>query len=152
MPELIEEMTYYADLAMDDVGAGPFGHRMIFNVTGGEFAGDRLKGEIIGAGADWCLVGPDGYGRLDVRATFKTHDDAVIYVQYLGILEVTPALMAVLGGGGTPTEFGDQYFFTNPRCETADERYAWLNQTVLISQGRVVPGPRVEYKVFRVAN
>ena len=37
MPELIEEMTYHADLAMDDVGGGPFGPRMIFNVTGGEF-------------------------------------------------------------------------------------------------------------------
>lgn len=152
MPELIEELTYYADLAMDDAGAGPFGARMIFNVTGGEFAGDRLKGEIIGAGADWCLVGPDGYGRLDVRATFRTHDDAVIYVQYHGILEITPALMEVLGGGTTPTDFGDQYFFTHPRCETGDERYAWLNQTFLIGQGRVVPGPRVEYKVFRVEN
>jgi hypothetical protein len=152
VPELIEEMTHYADLALDEVGTGPFGNRMIFNVTGGEFDGDRLKGTIVGAGADWCLVGPDGYGRLDVRATFKTHDGAVIYVQYVGILEITPALMEVLGGGGTPTEFGDQYFFTNPRCETGDERYAWLNRTMLIGQGRVVPGPRVEYRVFRVAN
>lgn len=152
MPELIEEMTYYADLALDPVGPGPFGTRLIFNVTGGEFAGERLKGRIIGAGADWCLVGPDGFARLDVRATFKPHDDALIYVQYHGILEVTPALQDVLGGGATPTEFGDQYFFTNPRCETADERYAWLNQTFLVGQGRVVPGPRVEYKVFRLAN
>jgi hypothetical protein len=152
MPELIEEMTYYADLTLDECGTGPFGTRMIFNITGGEFQSDRMKGEIIGAGADWLLVGPDGYGRLDVRATLKTHDDAVIYVQYYGLIEITPQVMEVLGGGTTPTEFGDQYFFTNPRCETGDERYAWLNQTVLIGQGRVVPGPRVEYKVFRVAN
>jgi hypothetical protein len=152
VPELIEELTYYADLSLDEVGPGPFGARMIFNVTGGEFHSDRMKGEIIGAGADWLLVGPDGYGRLDVRATFKTHDDALIYVQYYGLIEITPQVMEVLGGGSTPTDFGDHYFFTNPRCETGDDRYAWLNQTMLIGQGRVVPGPRVEYKVFRVAN
>jgi Protein of unknown function (DUF3237) len=152
VPELIEEMTYYADLAMDDCGAGPFGARMIFNVTGGEFTGDRLKGQIVGAGADWLLAGPDGYGRLDVRATFKTHDGALIYLQYLGLIEITPQIMDVLGGGSTTAEFGDQYFFTNPRCETGDERYAWLNHTFLVGQGRVLPGPRVEYKVFRVEN
>jgi uncharacterized protein DUF3237 len=152
VPELIEELTYYADLAMDDVGAGPLGSRMIFNVTGGEFHSDRLKGEIVGAGADWLLAGPDGYGRLDVRATFKTHDDALIYVQYHGLIEITPQVLAVLAGGSTPTEFGDQYFFTHPRCETGDERYAWLNHTFLVGQGRVVPGPRVEYKVFRAEN
>jgi hypothetical protein len=45
VPELIEEMTYYADLAMDEVGTGPLGARMIFNVTGGEFHSDRLKGQ-----------------------------------------------------------------------------------------------------------
>ncbi len=152
MPQLIEELTYYADLAMDDCGAGPFGARMIFNVTGGEFSGDRLKGQIIGAGADWLLAGPDGYGRLDVRATFKTHDGALIYLQYLGLIEITPQIMDVLGGGSATAEFGDQYFFTNPRFETGDERYAWLNHTFLVSQGRLLPGPRVEYKVFRVAN
>jgi Protein of unknown function (DUF3237) len=151
MPQLIEDFTYYADLAMEPIGDGPFGNRIIFTVTGGEVAGEQLKGEVTGAGADWLLVGPDGYGRLDVRATFRTHDDAVIYLQYFGLIEITDAVMAVLAGGDTPTEFGDQYFFTNPRAETGDERYAWLNHTMLIGQGRVVPGPRVEYKVFRVA-
>ena len=50
--------------------------------------------------------------------------------------------MDVLGGGSTTAEFGDQYFFTNPRCETGDERYAWLNQTFLVGQGRISRGRR----------
>lgn len=153
MPKFVEEMTYYADLtAPDACGGGPFGNRMIVNVTGGEFSGERLKGQIVGAGADWLLLGDDGFGRLDVRATFQTHDGANIYVQYFGLLEITEGIMGILGGGQTPTQYGDQYFFTNPRLETGDERYAWVNTTMFVSQGRLVPGPRVEYKVFRVEN
>jgi hypothetical protein len=153
MPHLVPELTYYADLTLDEVGAGPLGaNRLIFNVTGGEFAGDRMKGSIVGAGADWLLLGSDGFGRLDVRATFRTVDDGLIYMQYYGLIEVTEAISAILAGGDRPTAFGDQYFFTNPRMETADERYAWVNTTFFVSQGRILPGPRVEYQVFRLEN
>lgn len=151
MPELIPEMQYYADLTSVDVGAGPFGHRVIVTVTGGEVSGERIKGSMVGAGADWVLLGEDGFGRLDVRATIRTPDGAFIYVQYFGLLEVTPAVGAILGGGGEPTDYGDQYFFTNPRLETGDERYAWVNRTMFLGEGRLFPGPRVEYRVFRVA-
>jgi hypothetical protein len=52
---------------------------------------------------------------------------------------------------GQGTEFGDQYFRTTPRFETGDERYAWLNQAVFVSEGRIYPGLGVEYRVYRVA-
>jgi hypothetical protein len=152
MPTLIPELQYYADLSIVDVGPGPFGQRTIANVTGGELSGDRLKGATVGAGADWLLVGPDGFGRLDVRFTFQTPDGALIYVQYLGVVEITEGMAAVLAGGDRPTDYGDQYFFTTPRMETGDERYAWVNQTVFVGEGRLLPGPRVEYRVYRVAN
>lgn len=152
MPQLVPELTYYADLQVDEVGTGPYGARIIFNVTGGEFAGDRMKGSIVGAGADWLLFGADGFGRLDVRATFRTVDGAHIYVQYYGLIEATPGIQAVLEGGDTPTEYGDQYFFTNPRMETGDERYAYVNTSFFVGQGRLLPGPKVEYNVFRVVN
>jgi len=93
-----------------------------------------MKGELVGAGADWLLLGPDNYGRLDVRFTMKTHDGALIYVQYFGVIEVTPTITDTLAGGTTPTDFGDQYFFTNPRCETSDERYTGQNHTVLLAR------------------
>ena len=54
---------------------------------------------------------------------------------------------ALASGGGT--DYGDQYFFTNPRFETGDERYAWLNTTFFIGEGRILPGPGVEYRVWR---
>jgi hypothetical protein len=153
MPELIKEFDLHADLAgTDDVGSGPFGHRLNVSVSGGEVLGDRIKGTLVGAGADWLLAGPDGYGRLDVRITLKTVDGAHIYLQYDGLLEMTPAIVAVLGGSDAGTDFGDQYFFCNPRLETGDERYTWVNRTVFIAQGRAVPGPAVEYCVYRIAN
>lgn len=50
-----------------DVGPGLCGHRMFFEVTGGTFDGERLKGTTGTGGGDRLLLGPDGYGRLDVR-------------------------------------------------------------------------------------
>ena len=152
MPELVQEFEYYANLTPpQDVGPGPFGHRMSITVDGGEVTGERLKASLEGAAADWLLVGSDGFGRLDVRGTLHTVDGAFIYLQLLGLIELTPGIMAILGGGDTPTNFGEQYFFTNPRLETGDERYSWVNQTVFIGEGRLTPG-RVEYRVYRVAN
>lgn len=153
MLELIKEFDLHADLAPPaDVGDTGFGHRLIVTATSGEVVGDRLKGSLVGAGGDWLVAGPEGYGRLDVRATLRTVDGAMIYIQYFGILEMSAAFMEVVGGSDTGTDYGDQYFFTSPRLETGDERYAWVNNTVFLGEGRAVPGPAVEYRVYRVAN
>jgi hypothetical protein len=153
-PELVEEFEYYADLLPHDIGPGPFGQRAEATIIGGQVSGERLTGTLVGAGADWLLISPDGFSRLDVRATVQTVDGAHIYVQYSVLLELTPAVLAIMSGGGAPTHFGDQYFFTNPRLETGDERYAWVNTTLFLGQGRIRPGPppRVEYRVYRITN
>ena len=149
--DLEYEFSYHADLLPPvDVGPGVFGHRMFFEVSGGTFEGERLKGTIGTGGGDWLLLGPDGHGRLDVRATFTTHDGAVLYLSYHGIIQVTEGVMAVLGGGTQPTDYGDQYFRTSPRWETGDERYAWMTQALWVGEGRLLPGPAVEYRVYRV--
>ena len=152
MPKLVPEFEYSADLVLDEVGPGPFGNRVIANVTGGKIEGDRINDTVTGASADWLLVCPDGFGRLDVRATFKTRDGAMIYVQYHGVAEVTEDMAAILGGADKSVGYGDQYFFITPRMETGDERYRWVNQTQFLAEGRLVPGPAVEYRVYRVEN
>lgn len=144
-------MTYSADLLPAvAVGPGPYGNRIVFEVSGGSFEGPRLRGRLLTGGGDWLLLDGEGIGHLDVRATFETHDGALIYVQYFGRLEVTDAVMAALGGQGE-TRFGDQHFFSQPRFETGDERYRWLNRVIAVGQGRVLPN-RVEYQVFACAN
>jgi hypothetical protein len=148
--ELVHEMTYHAMVRPPmDIGKGPFGARVFFDVTGGQVEGPRIRGKFTGAGGDWMLACDDGYGRLDVRAQIETDDGAFIYVQYFGVLEMNEKVLAAMGAG-EGTEFGDQYFRTTPRFETGDERYAWMNQAVFVSEGRVFPGIGVEYRVHRV--
>lgn len=132
------------------VGAGPYGTRLVFVVTGGSFEGKRLNGKILSGGGDWMLVGPDGWARLDVRAQFLTEDGAALYLTYTGLIEMNEKIGQALAAGGG-TDYGDQYFRTTPRIETGDPRYAWLNQTVFVAEGRLQPGRIVEYQVYRVA-
>jgi Protein of unknown function (DUF3237) len=149
-PDLVHEFTYRAQIKPPvDIGAGPFGHRLIFEVTEGEVVGERLNGTILPGGGEWFLAGADGFGRVDVRLQMTTDDGANIYFQYHGILEINEASMAAIGTGAG-TDFEDHYFRINPRLETGDPRYAWVNQTVFVGKGHVLPGLLVEYDVYRV--
>jgi hypothetical protein len=148
--ELVEEFTFTARLAPSvPVGAGPLGTRRIREVLGGEVSGGRLRGTVGTGGGDWVLIGPDGWGRLDVRLTIHTHDGAHIYVQYFGVIEYTEAALEA-NAGTRSSEYDEHYFRTAPRLETGDERYGWVNQAVFVGEGRLHPGPVVEYRVFRV--
>jgi len=147
--ELVHEFTFTAVLAPSvPVGPGPLGMRRIREVTGGTVVGERIRGRV-GGGGDWVLVGPDGWGRLDVRLTIHTHDGAHLYVQYFGVIEYNDAAHAA-NAGERSSDFDDHYFRTAPRLETGDERYAWVNRTVFVADGRLHPGPVVEYRVHRV--
>jgi Protein of unknown function (DUF3237) len=149
-PELVYEFSYRAQIKPPlDIGPGPFGHRMIFEVTEGVVEGERLSGVMHSGGGEWFLAGPDGFGRVDVRAQVTTDDGANIYFQYFGLLELNERTMGAIGAGAG-TEFEDHYFRTNPRLETGDPRYAWVNQTVFVGKGHVLPGLLVEYDVYRV--
>lgn len=144
-------MTYRAELRPPvEVGAGPLGHRRIVDVSGGTFEGPRLRGRILPSGADWLLIGADGFGRLDVRATFETEDGAFFYVRYRGVLELNEKVVAALEGRAE-MDYGDAYFVTQPVFETGDPRYAWLNTVVAVGEGRVLPGA-VEYCVHHAVS
>jgi hypothetical protein len=148
--ELVHEFTFTAQLAPSvPVGPGPFGTRRIREVVGGELSGERLSGKVGTGGADWVLIGPDGWGRLDVRLTLHTDDGAHIYVQYFGVIEYTEAALAA-NAGTRSSDYDEHYFRTAPRLETGDERYAWVNRTVFVGEGRLHPGPVAEYRVHRV--
>lgn len=133
------------------VGPGPVGMRAIFPVTGGHAEGERISGKVLPLGADWGRMTPEGdWVYLDVRVAIETGDGAFIHLEYLGHLEITPAVGAALAGEGE-TNFGDQYFVTQPRLETGDERYAWVNKKAFVGEGRGGPG-FVEYRVYSVEN
>jgi hypothetical protein len=144
------ELTMRVGLAQPHIiGAGPLGVRVVGGVTTGTVTGNRVNGTIVGPGADWMLIGPDGFGRVDVRLQIETDDGAVIYVRYEGLIELNAASSAALMDSTAETAWADQYFRTAPRFETGDERYAWLNQTAFVARGRVTTDG-LEYEVFRV--
>ena len=148
---LVQEFTVSAMLKPPlPIGDGPIGTRMYYDVIGGEIRGDRLRGAVLGGG-EWALIGPDGFLRVDVRLQAETHDGAHLYIQYSGLLGLNETVQGALARGAG-TDFGEQYFFTNPRIETGDERYAWLNTTFFIGEGRLLPGLGVEYRVWRPAD
>lgn len=148
--KLEHELTYHARVkAPLDCGGGPYGQRLYFEVIDGAFEGPRAKGKITSGGGDWLLAGADGFARLDVRAQLVTDDGATIYLQYLGLLEMNEKVQAALTAEAG-TDYGDQYFRTNPRFETGDSRYAWMNQALFVAEGHIRPGRTVEYKVYRV--
>jgi hypothetical protein len=64
-------------------------------------------------GGDWFTLRPDGIRVLNVRATIKTDDDALIYVSYHGITDLgEDAYNNSLKGETTPQE---SYIRSNPK-------------------------------------
>src|SRR5262249_45798828 len=112
-----------------NIGAGPFGQRVLFGSAGGSFEGPRLRGEVLGGGGDWALFRPDGALTLDVRLTLRTHDGALLHMTYGGRLIIPPDLRdeAADGAKRAGIDPSRYYFRTNPLFETGSRDYAWLN-------------------------
>jgi Protein of unknown function (DUF3237) len=151
MPELAFEFEFSAQLGRADFGAGPFGRRVLFRGTGGGIVhGDRLEGVMDGPGADWFLSGADGYGRIDVRSNIRTTDDALIYMQYHGLVRLTPAALTMLNGEPDPAPTTISISSPRPVWKPATLRYLWVNQTMFLGEGQVSTEPRVDYRIYRV--
>ena len=148
--DLVHEFTFHATLAEPlMIGNGPYGTRVVYPVVDGQAKGDRISGTLVGGGGDWLLIGPDGWGRLDVRGQLQTDDGALVYMTYRGVLELNDKVIAATQSTEAETGFDDQYFRTTPHFEVGDERYAWMNHTVFVGRGRLIAGG-VEYEVYRV--
>jgi Protein of unknown function (DUF3237) len=120
------------------LGAVPHGIRSIIPVTGGNFEGPRLRGEVLSGGGDWLLLRDDGVLELDLRVTLETDDHALIHMTFQGLRHGPPDVIAALGRGEAidPARY---YFRTLPRFETSTDRYAYLNRIITVGVGEVRP-------------
>jgi hypothetical protein len=121
---------------------------LTFITTGGVIEGPKLQGELLPGGGDWLLVGSDGTGRVDVRATLRTHDGALIHYESRGIIKIPADGMQRLAEGEV-LPFDETYVRTTPRFETADERYAWLSEVVAVGYNILSPN-HIDYRIYRV--
>jgi hypothetical protein len=65
--------------APQNIGAVPHGTRRTAPLSGGSFEGPRLRGTVLpGGSADWLLLRADGVLELDLRATLRTDDGAIV--------------------------------------------------------------------------
>ena len=152
--QLVHEFTYQVVCGPPhEVGAGPYGGRQYFEMTGGRVEGPRLKGKLLGASSDWMLIGPDGM-RMDVQVQIETDDGALLCAHYFGPAEANEKLKRAVTACA-PTEFTDQSIRSQWVLETGDLRYAWVNQTVFVGHGRLLP-PGLglldfEHRVYRLS-
>jgi hypothetical protein len=131
--EFLLDLTLEAQTPNNLGSAG--GGRLIVPVSGGTFAGPRLKGTVIPPAGDWVVQRPDGSRLLDVRILFQTDDGEKIYVSWRGIAYTPP--------GGA---FNARIL---PVFETAAPKYAWLNNVVAVGVYRPDLG-KIAYRVYRI--
>lgn len=124
------------------------GLRLTFVITAGEVTGPALRGEVLPGGGDWLQVGGDGVGHVDVRATIRTHDGALIHFTSGGVIRIPPDGFQRLREGH-PLPFTETYVRTTPVFETADERYRRLAQVVTVGYNVLSPD-HVDYRVYQL--
>jgi hypothetical protein len=126
----------------------PVGARLTFITTGGVIEGPKLRGELLPGGGDWLIAGSDGIGRVDVRATLRTHDGALVHYESRGVIKIPADGMQRLAAGEV-LGFEETYIRTTPKFETSDERYAWLSQIVAVGYNILSPN-HIDYRIYHV--
>ena len=119
---------------MQTIGVTYRGLRRVAPILAGRFEGERLNGAFLPGGADWVINRPDGVMMIDVRATLKTDDKALIYLTYQGLFRASPKVMQRFGRGEM-LESGEYSLITTPRFETGAPAYAWLNDLTCVGVG-----------------
>lgn len=123
------------------IGASPFGEQRMGYITGGSFAGPRLKGQVLPGGGNWSRGGRLGQdaslGTFDARAVLKTDDGALIYITYTGRTLIPDDVRAEFADPAKASLVDSSRYYLRiaPVFETADPRYAWLNGILAVGRG-----------------
>ena len=105
--------------APQNIGAVPHGTRRTAPLSGGSFEGPRLRGTVqLGGSADWLLLRADGVLELDLRATLRTDDGALVSMRSFGLRHGPPEVIAAIARSEA-VDPATYYFRTTPRFETA---------------------------------
>jgi len=125
------------------------GKKSIVNIEGGTVEGPAINGVLLRSGGDWLTHRADGSMALDVRATIKTDDNALIYCSYFGRLVMPPEMLEMPIEDRHQVDPTKYYMRTAPLFETASKRYAWLNNIQGVGIGRITP-TGVAYDMFEL--
>jgi Protein of unknown function (DUF3237) len=120
------------------LGKTSVGQRIVQEFLAVRFEGERMRGTMTGkSGADWLTIDDDNNATIDIRVLLLTDDGAHVFV-------------TMDGRASWPERLGIGPIYSTARLESGDERYAWVNQTRLVSKGAVVEGRTVAHQFFEV--
>lgn len=132
--ELVYEAVFDLEPMMM-LGQGPLGERRIVPISGGVFAGPRLKGKVVPGGADRQLMRKDGAHMLNALYELQTDDGAVITVNNRVLIDKRL--------DGTP------YAFSNIDTTAPEGPHDWLNHLVFVGTlHSMAPQPKVLIRVY----
>ncbi|MGG5821178.1 DUF3237 domain-containing protein [Falsiroseomonas sp. HW251] len=97
-----------------NLGEGPAGERRMVPITGGTFAGPRLRGRVLAGGADRQLWRKDGVRQLDALYEMQAEDGAVITVHNKVVV--------------APVQGAPDYRFSTIELVAPEGPHAWLNR------------------------
>jgi len=147
------DFVHVADLrilvgAPIEIGQTAMGLRRVIPILGGEALGPRLHGRVLGAGADFQIIRPDGVTELHARYVVETPDGTRLYIENSGLRHGPAEAMERLRRG-EPVDPALIYFRTVPRFETAGESHLWLTRHIFVGDGVRHPD-RVELAVYQI--
>ncbi|MFC7476852.1 DUF3237 domain-containing protein [Dankookia sp. GCM10030260] len=117
------------------LGEGPLGERRIVPITGGHFAGPRIRGRVLPGGADRQLLRRDGVKRLEALYEIEAEDGAVITVLNRVVI--------------APREGAPDYRASTLEITAPAGPYAWLNRLAFVGTLHpLAPRPAVLVRVF----
>jgi hypothetical protein len=132
------------------IGETAHGTRRFIDITGGTFAGPKMKGVVLKGGADYQFVNKDKT-RTEIEAiyTIKTDDSVYIHIRNVGLSIKTLENAAKLAKG-EPMDVSKNYFRAAPKFEAPnDSRYDWLNNAIFVCRGVSIAGG-VSIQVWKV--
>ena len=126
------------DLILETAPAVAIGSRTVVGVTGGTFEGPKLKGKVVGPGADWPMRDQRHAARSrrahdsrDRRRPEDLHD------------------VSWRDPHAACRPAGERYWRTTPIFETDSKKYEWITQIVAVGVNFTVP-QRVAYRIFEI--
>jgi hypothetical protein len=139
------EFVYEAIVTLEptmEVGTTPLGTRRRVSITGGSFAGPRIRGKVLAGGADWQLQRNDNWTVIEADYMMQADDGTLIHVRNVGLTNSRVP--------GAP----QRYLRTIPSFEVPEGPHDWLNKAVFVGTlgppPEDAPKPSVRIRVYRV--
>jgi len=139
-------IDFEVEAGIFNIGQSPFGEQRIGYISGGHFAGPKMRGIVLPGGGNWPRGGrlddSSSVSSFDARAVLKTDDDALIYITYTGRAVIPDDVRAEFGDPDKaslvqPTRY---YLRIAPVFETAHPKYRWLNGVLAVGHGERIDG------------